>query len=441
MPMKIYDIDGTEERDHAKKTTGDHTSAASPTKDGGIEKPNNTDGGEFTLPTEFVLPEGFTTSENEIIDEEYFFFGGKREEADALPHSTEEDATGDDVTDSETEGNVTDGETKDLTSDKSDEDIPTEDTAEPTEKTEDITEPADTEVKEATDTVDDGGSDDEKTTAEDITPEKSAAVPYETTDETYEIDDVTYETSDGTYETDGDEKIDTEEAFDTEDGEDIPATFEDGEETDHPHQEDEEDSQPSAKKKKEGRRVDGIFDFIELFVFTLVIVLFVTSFIGRHSVVDGDSMLGTLHDGETLIISDLFYEPRVGDIVVVDDHSTILKKPIIKRVIAVGGDTVRVMKIGIMVNGELLDEPYVYTDGLPYTYNVYPSDAYRDNPTLSVEAGVYYEFVVPEGELFVLGDHRNDSTDSRAIGTVDVDAVLGRVLFRLLPFDVFGRVN
>ena len=441
MPMKIYDIDGTEERDHAKKTTSDHTSAASPTKDGGIEKSNNTDGGEFTLPTEFVLPEGFTTSENEIIDEEYFFFGGKREEADTLPHPAE-DATGDDPTDSETEGNVSDGETKDLTSDKSDENIPTEDTLDPTEKAEDATEPTDTELEEATDTADEGGSDDEKTTAEDITPEKSAEVAHETIDGTYETDDVTYETSDRTYETDGDEGIDTAEASDTDDLGDMPVSSrEDDEETDHPHQEDEEDSQPSAKKKKEGRRVDGIFDFIELFVFTLVIVLFVTSFIGRHSVVDGDSMLGTLHDGETLIISDLFYEPRVGDIVVVDDHSTILKKPIIKRVIAVGGDTVRVMKIGIMVNGELLDEPYVYTDGLPYTYNVYPSDAYRDNPTLSVEAGVYYEFVVPEGELFVLGDHRNDSTDSRAIGTVDVDAVLGRVLFRLLPFDVFGRVN
>ena len=196
-----------------------------------------------------------------------------------------------------------------------------------------------------------------------------------------------------------------------------------------------------AQKGEQTRKVDGIFDFIELFVFTLVVVLFVTSFIARHSIVDGDSMLGTLHHGETLIISDLFYEPRVGDIVVVDDHSTILKKPIIKRVIAVEGDTVRVTKVGIVVNGELLDEPYVYTDGLPYTYNVYPSDAYLDNPTLCVEAGVYYEFVVPEGEIFVLGDHRNDSTDSRAIGTVDVDAVLGRVLFRLLPFEVFGKVN
>ncbi len=198
---------------------------------------------------------------------------------------------------------------------------------------------------------------------------------------------------------------------------------------------------PKRKKREDGsRRVDGIFDFIELFVFTLAVVLLLTSFVVRHSVVEGDSMLGTLHSGETLIISDLFYEPKVGDIVVVDDHSTVLKKPIIKRVIALGGDTVRVTKAGIEVNGKPLDEPYVYTDGLEYVYTVYPSEAYLDNETLTVVAGVYYEFVVPEGELFVLGDHRNKSTDSRDIGTVDADAVIGRVLFRVLPFDVFGKV-
>lgn len=195
------------------------------------------------------------------------------------------------------------------------------------------------------------------------------------------------------------------------------------------------------KKENESRRIDGIFDFIELFVFTLAVVLLLTSFVLRHSVVEGDSMLGTLHSGETLIISDLFYEPKAGDIVVVDDHSTALKKPIIKRVIAVGGDTVRVTKVGIAVNGELLDEPYVFIDNEAYTYDVYPSEEYFDNATLKVEVGVYYEFVVPDGELFVLGDHRNKSTDSRAIGTVDVDAVVGRVLFRILPFDAFGKVD
>ncbi len=196
-----------------------------------------------------------------------------------------------------------------------------------------------------------------------------------------------------------------------------------------------------AKKENGARRVDALFDFIELFVFTLAAVLFITSFFVRHSVVDGDSMLGTLHDGENLLISDLFYTPERGDVIVVDDHSTLLKKPIIKRVIAVGGDVVRITRHGVFVNGEPLVEDYVFTDEADYTYEVYPSAALMENDTLVVEAGEYYELTVPEGELFVMGDHRNKSTDSREIGTVDEDAVLGRVILRFYPFDKFGEIE
>lgn len=204
-----------------------------------------------------------------------------------------------------------------------------------------------------------------------------------------------------------------------------------------------EEKKRNDKDKVGERRVDGLFDFIELFVFTLAIVLFVTSFFVRQSVVDGDSMLGTLHDKETLLISDLLYEPKRGDIVVVDDRSA-YHVPIIKRVIAVGGDTVRITKVGVIVNGELLDEPYVYTDGGKYEYRVEYRDiahAIKEYDTLKYKDGEYYEFVVPEGKIFVMGDHRNASTDSRDIGPVDVDAVLGRVIYRVLPFSVFGPVE
>ena len=204
-----------------------------------------------------------------------------------------------------------------------------------------------------------------------------------------------------------------------------------------------EEKKRNVKDKVGERKVDGLFDFIELFVFTLAIVLFVTSFFVRQSVVDGDSMLGTLHDKETLLISDFLYEPKRGDIVVVDDRSA-YSVPIIKRVIAVGGDTVRITKIGVIVNGELLDEPYVYTDGGKYEYRVEYrdiADVIKGYDTLKYKDGEFYEFVVPEGKIFVMGDHRNASTDSRTIGPVDVDAVLGRVLYRILPFSVFGPVE
>lgn len=193
------------------------------------------------------------------------------------------------------------------------------------------------------------------------------------------------------------------------------------------------------------RRVDLIFDFIELFIFTLVAVLLATTFFVRHSVVEGESMLSTLNDGDTLIISDIFYTAERGDIVVVEDYTTLLDKPIVKRVIGIGGDHIRVREEGIYLNGKLLDESYVYTDLPGYKYNIYPTDtlveAMKDNKTFGFEFGQYYEFVVPEGELFVLGDHRNNSTDSRVIGTVRCDAVLGKVLFRIYPFEDFGEVE
>ena len=201
---------------------------------------------------------------------------------------------------------------------------------------------------------------------------------------------------------------------------------------------------PVKKSEARVRRVDTLFDFLELFVFTLAAVLLVTTFLFRHSVVEGDSMIDTLHDKETVIISNLFYTPQNKDIVVVDDHSTILKKPIVKRVIAVGGQTVRITKTEVFVDGELLNEEYVFIDDANYTYDIIPSSVLLENAeklNLKYVRGSYYEITVPEGELFVMGDHRNKSTDSRVIGTVDEDAVLGRVVLRILPFAKFGTVD
>ena len=189
------------------------------------------------------------------------------------------------------------------------------------------------------------------------------------------------------------------------------------------------------------RLIESIFEFVELLILTLAAVFIVTTFIFRHSVVDGDSMMNTLQHEDVLIISGLFYTPEQYDIVVIEDHSTGYTHPLVKRVIAVGGDKVCVTEYGIFVNDELLNESYVFIDEFGYTYNVYPSEALFDNPTLVYEEGVYYEFEVPEGEIFVLGDHRNNSADSRKFGTVSADAVLGKVLFRVYPFSEFGLVD
>jgi len=182
-----------------------------------------------------------------------------------------------------------------------------------------------------------------------------------------------------------------------------------------------EEEMPEYDPKKP-RKIDGRFDLVELFVFTLLAVMIVTTFFFRHSVVDGSSMENTLHGGEHLIISDFFYTPKRGDIIVCEDYTTKIPKPIVKRVIGVPGDRVQISADGtVYINEKLLVEDYVFIDGY---YHQIPIDV-----------------VVPEGEIFVMGDHRNVSADSREIGTVSIDSVLGKVLLRFYPFNKFGTVN
>ncbi len=199
------------------------------------------------------------------------------------------------------------------------------------------------------------------------------------------------------------------------------ADFEDEDGDEESNEPDEESELPVYNEKKP-RRIDGGFDFLELFIFTLVAVVILTSFIFKHSIVEGSSMENTLVDGEHLIISDVFYTPKQNDIIVCEDYGTGLNKPIVKRVIAVGGDKLSITPDGkIYVNDELLEENYVFTDGKPHY------------PELSM--------IVPEGEIYVMGDHRNASSDSRDFGCIDEDSVLGRVLLRFFPFDKFGVID
>ena len=134
-------------------------------------------------------------------------------------------------------------------------------------------------------------------------------------------------------------------------------------------------------------------------------------------------MMNTLHNGDTLIISNLLYTPKQYDIVVIEDHSTGLDHPLVKRVIAVGGDEVRITADTIYVNGEPVRDDFVYTGDHIGEYKYTPES-----------------FTVEEGHIYVLGDHRNDSTDSRRFGTVSEDSVIGKVLFRFYPFADFGSV-
>ena len=186
-------------------------------------------------------------------------------------------------------------------------------------------------------------------------------------------------------------------------------------------------SQKESVNEKEPIK-DVVYDWLEVIAFSIAIVLLIFTFVGRLTTVDGDSMYPTLKHGEQLIISNLFYEPQNGDIVVVQEQNGYFKGPIVKRIIAKGGQTIRFdfENWKVWVDGELLDEDYV-----------------NYQPWFPMESdGCPEELVVPEGYLFVMGDNRNGSTDSRnmsIVGFVSEDEVMGRVIFRLTGR--FGKVS
>lgn len=194
-------------------------------------------------------------------------------------------------------------------------------------------------------------------------------------------------------------------------------------------------TQGAPKTPSNERILSNIIDYVEIFAVAICIVILLFTVAFRTCTVDGASMNNTLINGETLIISDLFYTPKRGDIIVfhqTGDNAWDKNEPLVKRVIGVGGDTVRIDYDNWTVtitdadgNVSVLDEPYIY---LSERRSFFSGTA---------------EYTVPEGSLFVLGDNRNESLDSRfeEIGFVDSRRVLGKVILRASQISKFGTVN
>ena len=185
-----------------------------------------------------------------------------------------------------------------------------------------------------------------------------------------------------------------------------------------------ENKEPVAPQEKQPKENMELLDWLYSAVSAVVIAILLCSFVIRPIYVVGSSMVPTLEERDLIMVSKLFYQPKYGDIVVLRKDSFI-QNNIVKRVIATEGQTVDIDFVEgvVYVDGTALDEPYVNS--------------------LTLEAEDFTEPVtVPEGCVFVMGDNRNRSTDSRSarVGCVDARLIVGKALIRVTPLNKFGKI-
>ncbi len=206
-------------------------------------------------------------------------------------------------------------------------------------------------------------------------------------------------------------------------------------------------------------KVKNVFEWGYCIVIALTLALLFRYFIATPTIVKQRSMYPTLQENQRLILNRTFRithkKLEVGDIITFEaptkqyskweaDQSNpiavydqepkglinkfiyysleLTKKSYIKRLIAVAGDHVKIENNSVIVNGVVQEEQYL-------------------QPDVVTESDVFYDFVVPEGYIFAMGDNRQKSTDCRALGCIPLDKVEGIVVLRFWPFDVFGKIE
>ncbi len=176
------------------------------------------------------------------------------------------------------------------------------------------------------------------------------------------------------------------------------------------------------KNNKSDKNIESIYDMASVFVTAILTVGIIFTFLFKISTVSGESMENTLYNGDKLIISAITQDIKYGDVVVTSQPNA-YGKVLIKRVIAVGGQTVwfdeETKKV--IVDGKELDEPYIKEE-------------------MEFLLSMTNLFRVPEGKIFVMGDNRNNSADSRDayIGMIDERFVVGKVVYRIGDKNLFN---
>lgn len=189
------------------------------------------------------------------------------------------------------------------------------------------------------------------------------------------------------------------------------------------------EKEPAGRRKKTAETLtmgQELYQTLRSLVWIVLIIIFLFTFVFRITVVDGASMENTLYNWDVVLVRSIAYTPEQGDIVVLTKES-FRDQSIIKRVIAVEGQTVDIdyASSTVYVDGAALDEPYI-----------------KEWMQVPVFGDVVNHLTVPEGCIFVMGDNRNHSSDSRdpSIGVVDVRCVIGQAVLVLFPFAHFGKL-
>ncbi|MBY0010125.1 signal peptidase I [Paenibacillus typhae] len=188
--------------------------------------------------------------------------------------------------------------------------------------------------------------------------------------------------------------------------------------------------QPPQKQKNE------VLEWIKAIAIALVLVVLIRWLLFKPFIVDGPSMQPNFHTGERVIVNEILYDirsPQRGEVIVF--HVPSEGRDFIKRVIAVAGDTVKVEGDVVTVNGEPVDETYIQEaiDARHANNALYNN---KDFPNEEVPDGT-----VPEGHVFVMGDNRSDSTDSRMIGYVPLGDIVGRADLIFWPVQDISIIN
>ena len=177
---------------------------------------------------------------------------------------------------------------------------------------------------------------------------------------------------------------------------------------------------PDGPVDQAARRRRALFDWVVVIGIALLVAFLVRTFVLAHFVVDGTSMATTLHDGDRVFVNKLSYrlhDPNRGDVVVLHELTNTSSRDLIKRVVALPGETIEVRSCEVLIDGQRLDEPYLDPQV------VTPGNCGGDTPPTSV----------PDDHVFVMGDNRAGSLDSRNLGPIDEDELVGRAFVVFWP--------